>query len=342
MNKGKLIINASNCHQGGGKTLINGFLKGVSGGIQTIVYVDDRLEIDSPINESIKIIRINRLIRFMVDFKIKKITKKEDKILYFGNLPPYINLKCDNVMLQLSNRFYVDSISMTGFNLRGIIKINLEKFYFKLFIKNVNHIIVQTTTMYNLLIDSGFKKKISIWAFDDLGNQSLNNNEIVKKEKNTFIYVASLLPYKNHQRLLKAWKKLKKYQICPKLYLTIDGNSFLKKWIKNYVKKNDLNVVFLEDINREKLLLIYRKVETLIYPSLFEAYGLPLIEAKKHKMKIIASDLDYCWDFIEPDYFFNPYDVGSISRAIKRFLKEENKLDTIYTPNEFFNKILET
>ena len=59
-------------------------------------------------------------------------------------------------------------------------------------------------------------------------------------------------------------------------------------------------------------------------------------------MKIIASDLDYCWDFIEPDYFFNPYDVGSISRAIKRFLKEENKLDTIYTPNEFFNKILET
>ena len=75
------------------------------------------------------------------------------------------------------------------------------------------------------------KKKISTWAFDDLGNQAFDKNSV--KEKNTFIYVASLLPYKNHKRLLRAWNQLKIQGICPKLYLTIDGDSFLKKWIKN-------------------------------------------------------------------------------------------------------------
>jgi glycosyltransferase involved in cell wall biosynthesis len=341
MNKGKLIVNASNCHHGGGKTLIHGFLKGVSNHIQTLLYVDDRLEINFPINKSIKIIRTNRYSRFFVGLKIKNLAKKNDKIIYFGNLPPYINFSCDNVLLQLSSRFYVDSISMKGFKLKDIVKIYLEKLYFKLFIKNVSQVIVQTSTMYNKLIESGFKKRISIWAFDDLGNQAYKKNEKIEKEKNTFIYVASLLPYKNHKRLLKTWKQLKSEGICPKLYLTIDGNSVLKKWIKNFVSKNQLNVIFLDNVSREELLLIYHKVEALIYPSLFEAYGLPLIEAKKYKMKIIASDLDYCWDFIEPDYFFNPYDLNSIARSVKRFLKKKKDLDIIYDPKEFFNKILD-
>ncbi len=340
MNHSKLIVNASNCHQGGGKTLIHGFLKGASKAIKTIVFIDDRLEIDFPISDSVDIIRTNKFNRFLVGFQIKKLLNENDKIVYFGNLPPFIKFKCNNVLLQLSSRFYVDSINMKGFSLKDIIKIYLEKFYFKLFIKNVTQVIVQTSTMYNLLKDSGFQKKISIWAFDDLCVDSLKNNETIIKEKNTFIYVASLLPYKNHQRLLKSWKKLKQDNINLKLYLTIEGNSFLRKTIKNYVKNNNLNVIFLEDITREELLSIYLRVETLIYPSLFEAYGLPLIEAKKYKMKIIASDLDYCWDFVEPDDFFNPYDEDSIARAVKRFLKKEKNLDTIYSPQQFFNKIL--
>ena len=339
MNKKRLIVNASNCHNGGGRTLIHGFLKGASDATETLLFIDQRLEINFPISKSIKIIRTNRYNRFFIALKIKKILKKNDKVIYFGNLPPYINFNCDNILLQLSSRFYVDSISMKGFKLKDRLKIYLEKLYYKLFIKNISQVIVQTSTMRNKLLKSGFKKEISIWALDDLGNQLFNKN--IVKEKNTFIYVASLLPYKNHKRLLKAWNQLKRQGICPKLYLTVDGNSVLKKWIEKFVLKNKLNIVFLENISRAELLLKYNEVEALIYPSLFEAYGLPLIEAKKYQMKIIASDLDYCWDFIEPDYFFNPYDVQSITRSIKRFLEIKRDLDIIYKPKEFFNKILD-
>jgi len=341
MNKKRLIVNAVNCHVGGGKTLIHGFLKGATDNAETLLFIDQRLEINFPISKSIKIIRTNRFNRFFIALKIKKLLKKNDKVIYFGNLPPYINFNCDNVLLQLSSRFYVDSISMKGFKWKDIVKIYLEKLYFKLFIKNVSQVIVQTSTMRNKLLESGFKKEISIWAFDDLGDQVFEKNKNSIKEKNTFIYVASLFPYKNHKRLLKAWNQLKSQGICPKLYLTIDGDSVLKNWIKNFVSKNKLNIIFLDNINREELLLKYQEVESLIYPSLFEAYGLPLIEAKKYQMQIIASDLDYCWDFIEPDHFFNPYDIESITRSVKRSLKTKKDLDIIYKPKEFFKKILD-
>ena len=101
----RLIVNASNCHVGGGKTLLMGFLKGVSNDIETLIYVDDRLVINIPISNSVKIIRISRLKRFLVGFMIRKKIKANDKILYFGNLPPFIKFNCPHVILQLSSRF---------------------------------------------------------------------------------------------------------------------------------------------------------------------------------------------------------------------------------------------
>tara|TARA_A100001015_G_C14767181_1_gene623780 strand:- start:14 stop:223 length:210 start_codon:yes stop_codon:yes gene_type:complete len=66
MKDGRLIVNASNCHSGGGKIQILGFLKGVSNNIDTLVYVDERLNINFPISEKVKIIKINKYGRFFV------------------------------------------------------------------------------------------------------------------------------------------------------------------------------------------------------------------------------------------------------------------------------------
>ena len=341
MLKKKLFVNASNCHQGGGKTLLNAFLKGLSNEIEVVIYVDNRFEVEEQLPASVTVIKVNRVKRIFVGYKIKKIAEKTDKIFYFGNLPPFLRFKSEDVSLLLSNRFYVDTFSMKNFDIRDTVKIYLERFYYRMFIKNVSQVIVQTSSMYEKLRENGFNKNISIWAFDDLGNNSDLRKKVCTKESATFIYVASLLPYKNHKRLLLVWKHLKIQNINPKLYLTIDGDNSLREWIENIIAKNNLNVILLNKISRQELMQIYSKVETLIYPSLFEAYGLPLIEAKKHKMKVLTADLDYCWNFIEPDDFFNPYDVNSIERAVKRSLKVKDKLDKIYTPKEFFNNLID-
>jgi glycosyltransferase involved in cell wall biosynthesis len=171
-------------------------------------------------------------------------------------------------------------------------------------------------------------------------NSSFKKSETFIKEPQTFMYVASLIPYKNHQILLYAWLNLKNEGKTPKLFLTIDQNNSLKKWIKFFIIKNSLNVVLLENLDRTELLNIYKKCEYLIYPSTFEAYGLPLIEASNYGLKILAADLDYCWDLITPYDFFNPYDSTSVSRCVLRNITSKTFINPIYSPKDFISKLL--
>lgn len=336
-----IYVNASNCHQGGGKTLLNGFIKGLEKSTQKVViYIDVRYKYEAVINSNIELLRVSKFSRFFVRYKIGKRLKLGDEVIYFGNLPPILKFRCNKVSLLLSSRFYVDMISFKGFKLSDRIKICLERLYYNATLNNVTEVIVQTSTMKKLLKKSGYEGKVFVWAFDSIGNL---NDDIKSgwgvKEKDSFIYVASLLPYKNHHRLLETWRNLKESGLTPRLYLTIDQNNNLKKWISAFVEENDLNIILLEKLQRNELIDYYRRCEVLIYPSYFEAYGLPLIEAKKYKLKILTSDVDYSWDFIIPDGVFNPFDVESITRSVKRYLGVETQLDEIYSPEEFIHKL---
>ena len=83
--------------------------------------------------------------------------------------------------------------------------------------------------------------------------------------------------------------------------------------------------------------LLYNSCEFAIYPSLLESFGLPLIEAANHGCKVIASNLPYVHEIVEPSQTFDPYSTESISNAIlnaidtddlpKTKVLVENKLD---------------
>ena len=335
----KIFINACNCHQGGGKTLLDAFISGIENqNYYYIFYIDTRYNPSNIYNQNITFKKISILKRLLVSFMIKKQAKKNDIIIFFGNLPPLLKFKNLNVILLLSNRFYVDRISFKGFDFRDIIKIKLEKLYFNLFKTNVNEFIVQTNTMKNLLQNSlSNNYKIQVLPFE---NSFMREDEIFFKKKNTFIYVASLIPYKNHKKLLHAWNKLNNAGISVKLYLTIDQHNDIKDWIKMFINENKLNVILLENISRSELMNIYKSCEYLIFPSYFEAYGLPLIEAVNYKLKILAADVDYCWDLITPNDYFNPHDVSSIERCILRAIEMKIPKADILNPKDFINKII--
>ena len=335
----KLFINASNCHQGGGKTLLDSFISGISDNdINYYFFIDKRYKIPEIYHRNIIFHKVNLYERLFITKRIKKLCVKDDIILYFGNLPPITKYNFNKVVLLLSNRFYVDKISFKGFSVKDIVKISLEKIYFNLTKKNVNEIVVQTRTMKNLLAKSLPNMPIKILPFE---NSSLTKSQNFTKDPFTFIYVASLIPYKNHQILLQAWLNLKVEGESPRLYLTIDQNNSLKKWIKSFISKHSLNIVLLENLNRNELLNIYKKCEYLIYPSTFEAYGLPLIEASNYGLKILAADLDYCWDLITPYDFFNPYDSTSVSRCVLRSIASKSIKSHIFTPKDFISKLIQ-
>jgi len=54
----------------------------------------------------------------------------------------------------------------------------------------------------------------------------------------------------------------------------------------------------------------------LIFPSIIESLGIPLLEAKYFNLKIIASNIDVIKEICDPLFIFNPKNINDISLAI--------------------------
>lgn len=121
-----------------------------------------------------------------------------------------------------------------------------------------------------------------------------------------YFYPAEGVAQKNHILLLKVWEQLSQIGIRPKLILTIDKLKFPK--LHKEIERLRSLVVNIENIgfsSRSDVIDQYNKSEFLIFPSLNESFGLPLIEATELGCYVIAPDLDYVNILIETDLKFD-------------------------------------
>jgi glycosyltransferase involved in cell wall biosynthesis len=133
---------------------------------------------------------------------------------------------------------------------------------------------------------------------------------------------------------------LAKNSIYPKLTITIDENTNLHRFILKKVNAYKLNMEILPNMEREKIIMLYSSSSALIYPSLFESFGLPLVEANQYGLPIIASELDYVRDILDPEETFDPNSAKSIYRSVKRFLKINNVKTNVIEPAEFIKSVI--
>ena len=88
-----------------------------------------------------------------------------------------------------------------------------------------------------------------------------------------------------------------------------------------------------------------KESKCLIYPSLTESLGLPLIEANILNIPIIASDLNYIFEVCNPIETFNPFSAQSLYDVlIKYFDKKYNfiklKKEYKYTEYKSLDKLI--
>ena len=69
---------------------------------------------------------------------------------------------------------------------------------------------------------------------------------------------------------------------------------------------------------------LYSQSKFLIYPSVVESFGLPLIESLEFNCKIIASQLPYVNEIVKPSLVFNPFLISSISDSIDYVIEKNN------------------
>jgi glycosyltransferase involved in cell wall biosynthesis len=115
----------------------------------------------------------------------------------------------------------------------------------------------------------------------------------------------------------------------------------LIRYILNSISRFSLNISLLGVLDGIGMKNLYSNSGALIYPSLVESFGLPLLEAKTIGMPIIAADLQYVWDVVEPAYVFNPHDKNSISRAIKKYLDLTDDVIELKPSIDLLNELIQ-
>lgn len=336
-------IYAPSIHVGGGSVLLTELIKYFSMNSRVIFYLDSRYQFPFELPGNVKVKRINNnfISRIFYEFFLSFNVKEKDKCLFFSNLPPLFNIK-GKVYVYIQNRFLVDNLSpFSSLNFIEKLRIIIERNILRYFKFRVDFFYVQTITMKILTDDYLNVSSIVHPIYNSFSDKRLDAKRAIYFD---FIYVASGNKHKNHINLLKAWILLSQDGFKPSLVLTLDENNdkVLINYILDITKTYDLKICISNSLPNHNLLSLYEKCRALIYPSLFESFGLPLLEAKIIGLPVLASELDYVRDIIDPVETFDPYSPVSIKKSVIRFmnLDKTNNIKNNITSNlsELFTK----
>ncbi|ABR55980.1 MAG: hypothetical protein PWP15_87 [Methanothermococcus sp.] len=159
----------------------------------------------------------------------------------------------------------------------------------------------------------------------------LKENEInnIKQKYNLnypfILYVGTLEPRKNIPNLLKALYKLKKHSIKHKLVIT-GKKGWKYKSIFETIEKLNLqkDVIFTGYVPDEDLPALYNAADLFVYPSLYEGFGLPPLEAMQCGTPVITSNTSSLPEVVgDAGIMVNPYDVDELANKMYEVLTND-------------------
>lgn len=146
---------------------------------------------------------------------------------------------------------------------------------------------------------------------------------------NYILFVGTLQPRKNIGRLIEAFSKIKKLESGIKnLQLVVIGKKgWLYEEILEAPKKFGVEdrVKFLEGINDEELAVFYKHALCYVLPSLYEGFGLPVVEAMKHGCPVITSNVSSLPEAGgDAALYVDPEDVDDIAEKIIKLINNKD------------------
>ena len=197
---------------------------------------------------------------------------------------------------------------------------------------------------YNLIIKKAVKKADKIIAVSNFTAQDIktyfklkDSNKIkviyegltkinkvakdIELPKKFFLYIGNAYPHKNLKFLIKVFKRFLKKQ--PDYYLILVGK---KDYFYKQLEKDINNNIILTDFVPDNLLPnYYQKAQAYIFPSLYEGFGLPPLEALAYQLPVLSSSATSLPEVLgEAVLYFDPQDAEELF----------NKLNTIIVNKE--------
>ena len=169
--------------------------------------------------------------------------------------------------------------------------------------------------------------------FQPLDKETIQNFKTKYNLNFPFIlYVGTLEPRKNIPILIKAFYNLKKYNLPYKLVIAGKKGWNYKSIFKTIEKLNlQDDVIFTGYVPDEDLPALYNSADLFVYPSLYEGFGLPPLEAMSCGCPVITSNTSSLPEVVgDAGIMIDPYDIDGLASSMYKVLSnDELKADMV-------------
>jgi glycosyltransferase involved in cell wall biosynthesis len=141
-----------------------------------------------------------------------------------------------------------------------------------------------------------------------------------------FLFVGSKEPRKNIKRLLEAYIQYRKATSDPIALVIAGAHQWGEFSVADFIRINGLQacVHLIQNADDTVLRALYANAQALVMVSLYEGFGLPLVEAMQWDIPLIASNNSSVAEIAgNAGMLVDPYDTDAISRALTRMTEDE-------------------
>jgi glycosyltransferase involved in cell wall biosynthesis len=135
------------------------------------------------------------------------------------------------------------------------------------------------------------------------------------------LYVGNLEPRKNLSRLLEAFAELKRKELMVHKFVIVGQKAWFYDGVFETIRNHSLGeeVILTGYIPANDLPLFYNAASLMIYPSLYEGFGLPVVEAMACSTPVITSSGSSLEEIAgDAALLVDPYSVSSIATAMEK------------------------
>ena len=153
------------------------------------------------------------------------------------------------------------------------------------------------------------------------GNLNMSEHGI---DKPYFLYVGNAYPHKNLERLTKVFSGLRSKGLDAQLVLVGKADYFYDRLKKESTAEGrDDSVIFYGFAEESDLSDLYKNARAYVFPSLYEGFGLPPLEAMRHGTPVVASNASCLPEILgDAATYFDPEDENKMTESMERIFTD--------------------